>query len=333
MEAVADAQALAAPAAASGEPKAATGSSGSFESSFAAWFEPGGRWQCPASACQWLCPAPRGWWQCPVPNSQAEICFSIASTPAYIVNLPEDEGRRKATRREVNALQPLQCVVPRGVCGANLVSRAEREKVGTCRLHLTRDASATLGVTSALQKSKQPAQAINAFGCALSHRAVLIAAARLEFPSDFAWVFEDDAYCPIVPESINTTLEGLLCAALEAGHAVDIVYCGQTGAVSTGAVLACDGGCAPRRCRCRGHRLVRTKRSYGSFSYLVRRSKIASVCEFLDPAVLVYTSDGALRQSCANGLEAAHFEEAGARCNLIAHRPPSETGGSRIKPS
>ena len=54
MEAVADAQALAAPAAASGEPKAATGSSGSFESSFAAWFEPGGRWQCPASACQWL---------------------------------------------------------------------------------------------------------------------------------------------------------------------------------------------------------------------------------------------------------------------------------------
>lgn len=216
--------------------------------------------------------------------------------------------------------------MPRGVCGANLVSRAEGEKVGTCRLHLTRDASATLGVTSVLQKSKQPAQAIYAFGCALSHKAVLIAAARLESPSNFAWVFEDDAYCPIRPRSINTTLEGLLCAALEAGHAVDIVYCGQTGAVSTGAMLACDGGCAPRRCRCRGQRHVRTKRSYGSFSYLVRRSKNASICKFLDPAILVYTSDGALRQSCANGLEAAHFEEAGARCNLIAHRPPSETG-------
>ena len=93
---------------------------------------------------------------------------------------------------------------------------------------MTRDASATLGVTYVLQKSKQPAQSVNAFGCALSHRAVLIAAAQLEFPSDIAWVFEDDAYCSIAPKSINTTLEGLLCAALEAGHAVDIVHCGQT---------------------------------------------------------------------------------------------------------
>ena len=93
-------------------------------------------------------PRTKGLVAVPRPELASGDLLSIASTPAYIVNLPEDEGRRKATRREVNALQPLQCVVPRGVCGANLVRRAEREKVGTCRLHLTRDASATSGVTS-----------------------------------------------------------------------------------------------------------------------------------------------------------------------------------------
>ena len=262
--------------------------------------------------------------------------FSIASTPAYIINLPEDEGRRKATRREVNALQPLQCFVPRGIRGTVLVHGGERKERGVCQLHLTRAASATFGVTSVLQKSVQVAQAINAFGCALSHRAALMAAASCGFskttPNDFVWVFEDDAYCAVEPDIIIETLERLLRAASESGHTVDLVYCGQMGAESTGDVLACNSGCAPRQCCCGGHRLVRTKHAYGSFSYLLRRSKIETVCQFLDPRAIVYTSDGALKP-VAKGLVAVHFEEEGARCNLIAHRPRSETGGSRIRPS
>ena len=146
-------------------------------------------------------------------------------------------------------------------------------------------------------------------------------------------VFEDGAYCAVEPDIIIETLERLLRAASESGHTVDLVYCGQTGAESTGDVLACNGGCAPHQCCCGGHRLVRTKHAYGSFSYLLRRSKIETVCQFLDPRAIVYTSDGALKKSVAKGLVAVHFEEEGARCNLIAHRPPSETGGSRIRPS
>ena len=268
--------------------------------------------------------------RCPAPNSH----FSIASTPAYIINLPEDEGRRKATRREVNALQPLRCFVPRGIRGTVLVHGGERKEHGVCQLHLTRAASATFGVTSVLQKSVQVAQAINAFGCALSHRAALMAAARSrDPPSDFVWVFEDDAYCAVEPDIIIETLERLLRAASESGHTVDLVSCGQMGAESTGGVLACNGGCAPRQCCCGGHRLVRTKHAYGSFSYLLRRSKIETVCQFLDPRAIVHTSGGALNKSREKGIVAVHFEEEGARCNLIAHRPPSETGGSRIRPS
>ena len=51
-----------------------------------------------------------------------------------------------------------------------------------------------------------------------------------------------------------------------------------------------------------------------------------------DIARVVYTSDGALLRSYTSGpLKAAHFEESGAPCNLIAHRAPAETGGSRIR--
>ena len=67
-------------------------------------------------------------------------------------------------------------------------------------------------------------------------------------------------------------------------------------------------------------------------AYLIRRSKAHVICKSLDPAAVVYTSDGALLRSYTSGpLKAAHFEESGAPCNLIAHRAPAETGGSRIR--
>ena len=222
----------------------------------------------------------------------------------------------------MNALQPLQCFVPRGIRGTVLVHGGERKERGVCQLHLTRAASATFGVTSVLQKSVQVAQAINAFGCALSHRAALMAAARSrDPPSDFVWVFEDDAYCAVEPDIIIETLERLLRAASESGHTVDLVYCGQTGAESTGDVLACNGGCAPRQCCCGGHRLVRTKHAYGSFSYLLRRSKIETVCQFLDPRAIVYTSDGALNKSVAKGFSGGALR--GGRRAVQSHRAPA----------
>ena len=260
--------------------------------------------------------------------------FAVSGTIAYVVNMAQDVERRKSVRREVAVLRPLQCVIPRGFHGSRLVRTTERgPDANTCRLRLTQDGAARFGVASVLQRTKRPANAIGAFGCAMSHRAVLQTVAAQAGPGDFVWIFEDGAYCPTAPGDIVACLERLLCSALQRKHPVDIVYCGQTNAVSTGEVLACHGGCAPQRaCQCPGRRLVRTKSSYGSFAYLLRRSIAHVICESLDPAAVVCTSDGALLHSYAKGpLTATHFEKSGAPYNLIAHRPPSEAGGSRIR--
>ena len=187
-------------------------------------------------------------------------------------------------------LKPLQCIVRFAFRGRPLVRRAGPGPNGcTCWLRLTDDAAERFGVASVLQRSKVLSQAPAVFGCAMTHRAVLQSAAASDSPGDFVWVFEDDAYCPTAPDDIISCLEGLLGSALQRGHLVDIVYCGQTSAQTTGKVLACDGGCAPhKKCNCFGRRLVCTKSSYGSFSYLVRRSRATYACDYLDPAAEVF---------------------------------------------
>ena len=265
-------------------------------------------------------------------HADREIAFSVSRTVAFVVGLREDG--RKAVRQQVAMFSPLRCVLRCAFKGASLVRRVDPgPNRRTHWLQLTGAAAAHFGVSAVLQRSKVLSQASAVFGCAMTHRSVLQQAAASNGPGDFVWVFEDDAYCPTDPDDITSCLEGLLGSALQRGHLVDIVYCGQNSAHTTGKVLACERGCAPlKKCKCSGRRLVQTKSSYGSFSYLVRRSRATYVCDYLDPAGEVLTSDGAMLHSYTMGpLLAAHFEFSRRPYNLVGHRPPSETGGSRIR--
>ena len=167
----------------------------------------------------------------------------------------------------------------------------------------------------------------------MTHRAVLQSAAASDGPGDFVWVFEDDAYCPTAPDGITSCLEGLLGSALQRGHQVDIVYCGQTQAKTTGKVFGMRGWLCPSQevqmfwAPPRLHEI-----QLWLVSYLVRRSRAKYVCDYLDPAAEVFTADGAMLHSYTTGpLLAAHFELSRRPYNLVGHRPPSETGGSRIR--
>ena len=84
---------------------------------------------------------------------------------------------------------PLQCIVRFAFRGAALVRRVDPGPNGrTCRLRLTDDAAARLGVASVLKRSKVLGQAPTVFGCAMAHRAVLQEAAASDGPGDWVWV-------------------------------------------------------------------------------------------------------------------------------------------------
>ena len=140
------------------------------------------------------------------------------------------------------------------------------------------------------------------FGCAMAHRAVLQEAAASDSPGDCVWAFEDGAHCPTAPDGITSCLEGLLGSALQRGHLVDIVYCGQPMAKTAGKVFGMRRWLCPSRevplfwAPPRLHKI-----QLWLVSYLVRRSRANYVCDYLVPAAEVLASDGAMMQSYTTG--------------------------------
>ena len=129
------------------------------------------------------------------------------------------------------------------------------------------------------------------------------------------FVFEDDAYFPHAASDVRVLITSLL---ERAGQYYDLIWFGATSPVFKPGehVYHRRGGI--------DFRIRAVKSTYGSVACAIRKSCLQIVARHWAVDGVVLTSDGALRKS----LQVLR----GCCCDpaLAAHRPPRETGGSRI---
>ena len=132
---------------------------------------------------------------------------------------------------------------------------------------------------------------------------------------EWIFVFEDDAYFPYDGSDVQV----LITSPLErAGQYYDLIWFGATSPVFK------PGGHVYHRRGGFYFHIRAAKSTYGSVAYAIRRTCLQIIARHFAVDGVVLTSDGALRKS----LQVLR----GGCCDpaLAAHRPPRETGGSRI---
>ena len=172
-----------------------------------------------------------------------------------------------------------------------------------------------LGVESVVVVSKVLQDAKAVFGCSLSHMRIFQQIrSNPAYAGEWAFVFEDDAYLRFPASDVRSPMSSLL---QKAGRHYDVLWLGATSPeFSLGEHVYYHLGGADF--------LVRSvKATYGAFAYAIRKACLQEVLQYWDLRDVVHSSDGALRKSLR--------KLRGGCCvpQLVAHRSPGETGGSR----
>jgi len=241
--------------------------------------------------------------------------------------------------------QTIQC--PRGVLGQDVVTSCKRVNTNVLELGINdferkggqkkADGSQVIRL-----RTKRPNQVAGASGCALN--TILRDNSSLRGGMDtYAAMVEDDIMLATFNADQTRRIPETLMTQQTANPDAVYIYNHDAQPKRPLEVLASmpwpeeDVETSRKRVRKkRTVRLVRTKLSYSTCAFFIRREAAAKVLENLDASNgPIYSSDGAIRKACTDGrLTAAHFESdiAGvmARRNVIGQLPPAKKGGSRL---
>lgn len=241
----------------------------------------------------------------------------IEGSIAFLVDLPKDGERRAATKAELRDVFS-SIVVPRGILSSDYMQRScsVTGNSNHSKLVLNSTGRKKLGVESVVVVSKVLQDAKAVFGCSLSHMRIFQQIrSNPAYAGEWAFVFEDDAYLRFPASDVRAPMSSLL---QKAGRHYDVLWLGATSPeFSLGEHVCYHLGGADF--------LVRSvKATYGAFAYAIRKACLQEVLQYWDLRDVVHSSDGALRKSLR--------KLRGGCCvpQLVAHRSPGETGGSRI---
>ena len=260
--------------------------------------------------------------------------FKLRSTTALVANMPVDTALQQSVVAELKKLRFHCVIVPAGICGKNVVrSSKQSDKHGVCELRLTEEGETMMGKRRISIRTKQPPRSIGAFGCAMTHRNLLLAVvyhhSKFQQGMDsYAAIFEDDIHVP--RSAAYTTLIVETCVGLAlAGQTVpDIIYlfahnpeCVQP--LTVFAKMNNPISTPYKNGSCDQILLVRTKCAYGCQGFLIKRSAAKIVLKYSEPLWQdMWTSDGGMRRACTSGeLVAAHFVSLPAHSSSVKVEP------------
>ena len=283
--------------------------------------------------------------------------FKLRSTTALVANMPVDTALKQSVVNELKKLRFHCVVVPAGICGKDVVrSSKQSDKHGVCELRFTEEGEKMMGKSRISIRTKQPPRSVGAFGCAMTHRNLLLAVAyhHTKFQQgmdSYAAIFEDDIHVPRSAAYTTRIVETCVGLALAGQTVPDIIYlfahtpvCAQP--LTVFAKMNNPISTPYKSGACDQILLVRTKCAYGCQGFLIKRSAAKIVLKYSESGLqAMWTSDGGMRRACTSGeLVAAHFVSLPAHASRVEAPSvrdltkfkvvdtccPSHKGGSRV---
>ena len=121
---------------------------------------------------------------------------------------------------------------PRGIVGSELVASTEQKGQAKTVLHLNKEGEALCKVKEIVFETKKELRAVNAFGCALTHRKLWKAIVRRRIPlkgegPQYVALFEDDVYSIYEAEVFQEMLRSLFQQLAASPDPPDVIcmYC------------------------------------------------------------------------------------------------------------
>ena len=263
------------------------------------------------------------------------IVFEFRSTTAFVANMQVDTALRQSVVTELKKLRFHCVIVPAGFCAESVVCSVREDAfAGVCELGLTEEGQAMMSKSRISIKTNQPARSVSAFGCAMTHRNLLLAVAhhRTNFKDgmdSYAAIFADDIYVPRSAEYTKLIVETCVGRALAGLTVPDIIYlfawnpeCEEPLTVFAEMNNPMQAHYKPMQEYPDKILLVKTKCAYGCQGFLIKRSAAKIVLRYLEPEHVMFQSDGAIRRACTSGeLVAAHFVSLPAHSSSVKVEP------------
>ena len=145
--------------------------------------------------------------------------FKFRDTIGIVVNMPAAKRCKTMSKAHLSGLLE-RMIIPRGICGKQYISRAERDPDNKAWhiLTLTKAGQNQFGIKKTRIHCGCPVKAPSVWGCIQSHLKAIRNAQQLTCcASKYVAIFEDDFYFTVPVEDVALITETLLAKAAKAG--------------------------------------------------------------------------------------------------------------------